>query len=1092
MKTLRINLLTKIALFLSLTILLTGCFEKQLSQFKNSSTEKMVFKAKDMEAGKYATQLFSTATTELEASKRTLSQGNYTEAYEHSKNAANAAKQAYDTALAAKSEADFNTAEQKFKVATENEGKRTNASLYQKIQDNLEKARKYHSRTKKNYKLIIDSSNQVIDDVKTLLAEVTKLADKEVTEATMIFDDARRNEAETRAPDAWIKAKALVDESLKLRSAEQYYKAIEKAKEAQNQANEANQLAMESKSREEMVEAEKQMGQLREVEANKYVRSRFTIIEENYLRAQQAYRDKDYRIAIDVARRVIDQSPPVIEESSRLQLQDQIRIAQVDIDKLKINDAEKYSPTFLSEAEALLEEAKKSFKSQEFDQVKSLQKEIRVKIDLANERLRVRAEDHIRDAEIAIQDAEDSGAGNYAPELLKRAQEMSGNSRKLLSNKMFRDSILMAGATVNKAQEAKTATIKKKAEISLNATEKVISNAVGDGAQLYATEDIQDARNVLKQGREALLSGQYSKALDLAIQVRNKVDDAYTTMRKKAVAQIDEARLAITKSDDSMYMVSHYPQAVNILSVARQKLGEAETQLNGKQFARAIEKAVDSRGTAIEAKNLAIRMQITDRTPAVQRQINEARIAKAYTYSIEEYDMALNNLKSSQENLAAGKYDSALDNLNDAEKHAETALKGQIIKARNMIESAKAVGAWKLDPQQIQSSVIALDNAERNMKAGNYADSLSSANSSISAAVQAQQISRDKIFYNEISQINMLLANAKLASALIPDKVAEIQKSTQATEKKFRENKDLVERFTEGMDSLTKLKTEAANLDSEAKARREKYVKDIKVGLDKAQVYKAESFAEKEISKAQDSYRAAEASYTRNDFANARVSYEAALSALKDIEIRKLENDYKSALSVQIDNLNKAMGDFSEIVELSPSFWKEIKGGNLNDAYIAVEKNFSNVVALSPEFLQGSKGDLRSDPYRNIQGKMTAGKFRQVLTESYARVKALKAPSTMSGLHNRALKMFEEAKLAGEYFDKFGYSKNYTPQTRNDFIDQAFYHLKSCWQIKYEVDMALQANQKVQTKKGNFFEWAFKNSKETPSGERFIDWLKKI
>jgi hypothetical protein len=1091
-KTLRINLFTKIALFLSLTVLLSGCFEKQLSQFKNSSTEKMVFKAKDMEAGKYATQLYSTATTELEASKRTLSQGNYKEAYEHSKNAANAAKQAFDTAQSAKAEADFNMAEQKFKVATENEGARTNKALYTKIQENLEKARKYHARSKKNYQLIIQSSNLVIDDVKTLLAEVTKLADKEVNEASMIFDDARRNEAETRAPDAWIKAKALVDEALKLRTDEQYYKAIEKAKEAQTQANEANQLAMESKSREEMVEAEQRMGDLKEVEANKYVRSRFTIIEENYLRAQQAYRDKDYRIAIDVARRVIDQAPPVIEESSRLQLQDQIRIAQLDIDKLKINDAEKYAPTFLSEAEALLEEAKKSYKNQEFDEVKSLQKEIRTKIDLASDRLRVRAEDHIRDAEIAIKDAEDTGAANYAPELLKRAQEMRENSQKLLGRKMFRDSIIMAGNTVNKAQEAKTATIKKKAEISLNATEKVISNAVGDGAQLYATEDIQDARNVLKQGREALLSGQYSKALDLAIQVRNKVDDAYTTMRKKAVSQIDEARLAINKSDDAMYMVSHYPQAVQTLNSARQKLGEAEAQLNAKQFARAIEKAVDSRGTAIDAKNTAIKLQVADRTPAVQRQINEARIAKAYTYSIEEYDQALNNLKSCQENIGNGKYDTALDNLNDAEKHAETALKGQIIKARNMIESAKAVGAWKLDAPQLQGSVIALDNAERNMKSGNYAESLTAANASISASVQAQQTSRDKIFYNEISQINMLLANAKLASALIPDKVADIQKNTVATEKKYRENKDVVGRFTEGMDSLTKLKTDAANLDSEAKAKRERYVKDIKAGMDKAQAYKAETFAEKELDRAQDSFRAAEAAYTRADFVNARLAYESSLASLKDIELRKQENDYKQALRVQIDHLNRAMGDFSEVVELSPEFWKQIKGDKLSDSYDALEKNFSNVVAFSPEFLQGMKGDLRSDPYKNMQGKMTSGKFRQILTESYARVKALKPPSTMTGIHNKALKMFEEAKIAGDYFDKFGYSKNYTPQTRNTFIDQAFFHLKACWQIKYEVDNAIQVNQKVQANRGNFFDWAFKNSKKEPSGDSFIDWVKKI
>jgi len=1076
---------------LAILVPLTGCIDKTIAQWNNSSTEKAMAEARDMEAPKYATQQYSAASTALENSKKALQQGDNKNAKDQSATAKASAKDALNLAKSAKAAADFNLAEQKFRVAMENDGRQASPAKFAQIQKDLEEARKYNAKASKNFKQIIKFSDSVIEGVNSLLGEVIKQANQEVTQSRMTLDQAKQNEAETRAVGDWAKAKVSVEEAETLLKQEKYKNARTKAKEAQFLADAALQIAMESKCRDEMIAAERIMSALNEVQANKYTKGDFSLIDDNFQRATQAYKTKDYRIALDVFRIVQARGPEIVQRASQLQMRDQLKTASRDIDRLKINDAEKYAPAFLSEAEALLEEAKNAFDSKDYEKVKSLYADISDKIDRANEKLRVGADDQIQLSDIAIKDAIDAGATDFAKELLLRSQQLRATSINMMNQKQFRESIQMAKATVVKAQEAKTAAIKKKAELELAISENEIKRAVGDSAQLYATEEIQAAREILRQGREALLGGQYSKARDLAAETRAKVDESYTAMKKKAVNQIDEARKAIDNAADEHYMVNRYPQAAQTLNAARQKLNESNSLLNSNAFARTIEKAVETRATAVDSKNIAIRMQIADRTPVVRRQIDEARIAKAYTYSIEDYDSSLANLKLANDNLAIGKYDAALDALDNAEKNAETALKGQIIRARNQIETAKSLGGWKHETGKLQDAVIALDNAEKMMRSGSYDQSLAAANASLSAAGVAQQSTRDKIIFEEYNNIIKQLNSSKLVIAMIPEKVNDIKAKADSAVRNYKAEKGSQSAFEKSLNSLTRLKTNATTLDSDAKAQKESYSKQIEDGLVKARAYKAQEFASRELDGAEDYLRIAEASYKRGDYANAKLAYEQSLKSIKEIETRKAEKIYKDALLVQVKKLNKALGDFSEIIEISPTYWEKLKGSDAEETYKSLDKNFHNVVSLSPDFLKAAKGDLRTDPYKGIQGTMTAGKFRQVVTEINVRSKSLTPPPTMEGLHSKALKMFENAKLAGECFDKFGYNANYQPKTRDQFIEKGFQYIQVCWYYKQQVDTSLSFNKNIRPQGNSFAEWILRTKNNVPAGESFLSWISK-
>ncbi|MDI6784457.1 MAG: hypothetical protein QME64_10235, partial [bacterium] len=128
----------------------------------------------------------------------------------------------------------------------------------------------------------------------------------------------------------------------------------------------------------------------------------------------------------------------------------------------------------------------------------------------------------------------------------------------------------------------------------------------------------------------------------------------------------------------------------------------------------------------------------------------------------------------------------------------------------------------------------------------------------------------------------------------------------------------------------------------------------------------------------------------------------------------------------------------------------------LTDAYKATSPSFQKVIALSEPVVRGSKGDLRSDPYKGIlEGGMTSAKFKQTMADLDTRVKQLTPPPTMKEVHTLALSAFGEAKVAADYFDKFGFHAQYSAETRNEFIDLAFKNIDSAWSKKSQIDLIL-------------------------------------
>ncbi|MDI6784437.1 MAG: hypothetical protein QME64_10135, partial [bacterium] len=694
--------------------------------------------------------------------------------------AATLAKDLFETTRQKKAAADNDFAEKKFRVATDNEGRKYNPQLYDQIKQNLEKMR--NANIKKNHDRTIQYAKEVTAGVATLLKDVIDLAKKYVTDAKNKLEESRVNEAEIRAPDAWLKAKDAVAESENLFGQEKYLFATDKAKTALFLAETADNLALESRARDEVANAEKLMLALEEANAKKYVSLEYNSVKGHFATAWSAFNNKDFKIAVQVAKMVQNEAPSVLAKAEKLRLKEMLDNAEKSIDLVRANDGEKYAPTFLAEAVALYEEADKAYKASEYEQVKKLIDDISSKIDRANDQLRLKASDEIQKADIAINDAQDAQATIYAGDILARALFLKSLAEGKLESKQYRDAIVTAQTTIEKAQEAKMAAIKRNAEISLIAAERDISRTIGEGGDLYAVEEMQEARALLDSGKEALNAQQYTKAIDIAGQVESKCAEAITTIRSKAIAKIYEANTTIANVAEDKYLVAIY--APELSRQAKALLDEANTKLTAKRYNLALESAVEGQNVAIAAKNKSIRQQIIDRTPGVQQQINEAKIAGAYGYAIENYDKALSKLSAAQTDLQAGKFDLALQDIDDAEAAAQAALNGQINKAKKAVAAAKEVGAWKFEANPMQTAVIQLDLAENEMKAKRYPESLRAATAALVAADKAAKDTKDKIIAREVSQIELMLANAQLANAFIPDRVNALRDWTRAADEK--------------------------------------------------------------------------------------------------------------------------------------------------------------------------------------------------------------------------------------------------------------------------------------------------------------------
>ncbi|MCX7918848.1 MAG: hypothetical protein N3A72_04410 [bacterium] len=1029
---------------------LTGCLDKQFAKWQIGTVEKLVLKAKDYQADIHAPNKLKQTEDSLARAKQLYDAGNYKESRTTIKTALTLAKDLFETTRQKKAEADFELAERKFRIATENEGRKTDPQLYDKLEKTRDKMRNAH--TKKNYDKTIQLANEVTSGVGTLLKNVIEAANKYVNDAKAKLEEARFNEAEIRVPDAWTKAKDAVTEAENLLKQEKYLLAIDKGKSALILAETADNGALESLARDAVAKAEKLMLALEEANAKKYVPIEYNSIKGRFATAWSQFNAKDYKIAVSVAKMVENEAPSILAKAEKLRLKEMLDTAQKSIDLVRANDGEKYAPIFLAEAESLHNEAIKAYNASEYDQVKKLLDDISNKIERANDQLRLRANDEIQKAKLAIQDAQDAQATIYASDLLARAASLESLAESYLESKQYRDAIVTAQTTIEKAQEAKMAAIKRNAEISLIAAEKEISRTVGEGGDLYAIDEMKEARALLASGKEALVAQQFTKAIDIAGQVESKCAEAITTIRSKAIAKINETNTLIANVEEEKYLVARY--APDLLKQAKNLLEEANTKLAAKRYNLAFESAVASQNVAIAAKNKSIRQQIIDRTPNVQLQINEAKLAGAYGYAIEAYDKALTKLNDAQTDLQAGKFDLALQDINEAEQAAQDALNGQIHKARKAVALAKELGAWKLEPTTLQNAVIQLDLAEREMKAKRYPESLRAATAALMLADRASKDTKDTLVAREAAQIDFMLSKAVIATAFIPQRVNSLKERTEQAVTNYKKQGPAA--FIATMTTFETIKNEIMGLEQLAQSVKEKETAAIQSALTEHMKLGAKEYAESEIKQVQDALKLMDIAYAAKNYQQAKIHLNQAESVMKTISLRREENSYKVALSELINRWNKAMGDFDSVIRLSPYIMKYLKGGEMAAAYKAIEPSFHYTMSLSEEFVRSSKGDMRIDPYKGLlAGQMTSSKFKQIMTDLDTNVKQLNPPPTLKELHALAVSAFAEAKVAADYFDKFGFTEQYSAEVRDKFIDSAFKNITAAWEKKSQIDMIL-------------------------------------
>lgn len=1088
----------------------TGCLEKQRASYQIGSVEKILFQAKDLEASAYAGELLRQTEEALNRAKTQYQAGDYKGAYETIKTVKKTAQMLLTTTKTNKAEADFRKAEAKYNAAVVNQGKGINPQLFDQIQKNMEYARKAYAGKKTDK--IIKYSGLVIEDVNRLLAELATKAKTAVEEAKVTLQKAVEQGVENIAPDAYQSAKTKVDEVSDLLTKEKYLEVLDKVVGAKEAANLALESVLRKLADEALGRADKLLVACEESEASKYVALEYKDIKEKYGQAWNAFANKNYETALTMARLVEESAPKVLAKAQKLKFKNLLSLVEKKVDLLKINDAEKYAPEFLAEVENMLKEAKAAYEKEDYEETKKYIDSTEEKIESANDRIRIRIKDELRNVEIAIKDAQDAQAVTYAADILATALTLKAEAEGLLEADKFHEAAQTAYAAIEKAKEAKTVAIKRNAELNLLAAEREISRGVGEGINLYAPKELAEARELLKKGQDAYNAGEYLRAIDISQQVNAKVAEAITVVREKATAEIKLAQDILSNMNEPKYMVGNYPDARALAERATKLLAEAHEKLSAHQYNKALETAKESIKVATEAKNMAIQMQIADRMPSVKNQIDEAKLAGAYSYAIKEYDLALANLAAIQKNLDAKKYDAALESLNNAELYAQAALRGQINRAQQQIESAKSVGGWQHAPRNLQRAVTALGNAIKAMERRAYDESLRLATTALSEAAKAEAIAKENIISKEISEIKAMLDQFQMGQFFLTEKTQRLKNQVLSIEKNIREssfvnpNPGIVSEnsessrnnpnnphpnpknnssannpkndsnsdnsFKKTMELLKQIKEEISKLPAEAQKRKEEMVKEIEQKLDESEAIGAKAYAEKEIKDAKEYLRLSDINWRAGNYAEARKYLDWANGLIALIDLRRQENEYKIALEKQLDRFNKCMADFDSVIRLSPYYLQHIKGSDILSTYESIPPTFQNVVSLSPDFLKASKGDMRSDPYAGLQtGGLTAGKFRQITKEIYANVKQLTPPYTLSELHRLALSAFEDAKLAGEYFDKFGYHAQFNAATRDKFIDAAFAYVESAWRKKQKIDFILYGGPAVKAKPDPIMRW---------------------
>lgn len=268
--------------------------------------------------------------------------------------------------------------------------------------------------------------------------------------------------------------------------------------------------------------------------------------------------------------------------------------AKAAIADAKANGAEKWAPTTIKAADEALVAAEAARQKKDYPTAVAQAKIAKQLAEQAKAESKMKDVAEIAEAQRAIDDAVAAGADKYAPAKLQAARNALNAAKAAQQNRNYEEAAAQANEAKRLAMEAKEEALNAQAiqdVPEIGKAQQAIDTAVAAGAEKYAPEKLQCARDALAAAKAAQRNRNYAEAVrqaNISIQCANE-----------AKAMADAAREGAGRFDASVFAAIYFDfDKYDIKGDYRGNLDNASKSLNGdKELRVVITGYCDPRGT---------------------------------------------------------------------------------------------------------------------------------------------------------------------------------------------------------------------------------------------------------------------------------------------------------------------------------------------------------------------------------------------------------------------------------------------------------------------------------------------------------------
>ncbi len=362
--------------------------------------------------------------------------------------------------------------------------------------------------------------------------------------------------------------------------------------------------------------------------------------------------DKRFDKGIELAKKIAGEAEHVIGQTYHVVAHNTIQHVGNELTRYERDAGREYAPEALSKAQALLEEARRLTREEQYRQSALKAAEAKAQVEILAQELGRVAVEKVTTAEAAVADARRFRAETYQRDLLRQVEALIGQSRARLGQENLKEAIQNAEEVERVAQRIREDSARQWTEDELRRTDIILGRAREAGAEIFAPQALDQAVQLRRSAEDLFSAG--------------NVYEAQKTAAEAALAAEETLYAEVNRAEDEIALAKRYEgweyeserlsQAIINAKYAREFMDQGD-------FRRAQDHARNAVAVAVAIQERSRRAGFRDRMTALQKKVDEAATRGPGYYQIGDLSAIVGEMQRLRSEFQPEGYEDAVERI---------------------------------------------------------------------------------------------------------------------------------------------------------------------------------------------------------------------------------------------------------------------------------------------------------------------------------------------------------------------------------------------------------------------------------------------